>query len=333
MLKVIRKQRKSPVLTPSSIPCLRHLPTINVTRGCSLGCGYCYIRGYPDYPGEDKVVLFENIAELVRAELGRKRRKPARVYFSPSSDAFQDIPEIQEVTYQTMAVLLESGVEIAFLTKGFLSEPFLSLFRSHRRRIFAQIGVTSLDRDLWRIFEPRTAPPDARLEMASKLLDLGCSVTARLDPLIPDVSDSPSSLIPLLRSLRDVGIGYAPASYLFLRSPTADSVIRLLERLEVPGLRPREWRTQRFADGCGGGRSIDANDRKRRFTRLANLGLRYDVTISPCRCKNPTLATTTCQIAGPPRQPGPLLHSEDLFTSLNAGDRPPTLENDGSSRP
>ncbi len=316
MLEVVRTRRKSPVLTPSSIPCLRNLPTINITRGCALGCSYCYIRSYPDYPGADRVVLFENAAELVREELGRKRHKPTRVYFSPSSDAFQNIPEVQEVTYQTMAVLLESGVEVAFLTKGFVSERFLRLFGDHPERVYAQIGVTSLDRRLWRLFEARSAPPNLRLETASRLVDLGCSVTARLDPLIPDVTDTPSNLNPLLGCLREAGIRYAPASYLFLRSSAMQDVLDQLESLRVPGLRPREWCNQRFADGCGGGRSIDTEDRKRRFAHLSELGLEYGITIAPCRCKNPTLATSTCQIAGPVQVQRHEPRGNDLFASL-----------------
>ena len=68
-LEVVRRHRKSPILTPSSLPCLRWLPTVNVTKGCGLGCTYCYVRAYPGYPGANRVVLFDNTADLVREEL------------------------------------------------------------------------------------------------------------------------------------------------------------------------------------------------------------------------------------------------------------------------
>lgn len=162
MVEVIRRKRRSPILTPSSIPCLKSLPTINITQGCALGCAYCYIQGYAQYPGPDRVILFENTAELVKDELSRKRRPPARVYFSPSSDAFQYLPEVQEVAAATMTVLLNAGVEVSFLTKGFISERFLRLFASAPQLVFAQIGITTLDAGLWKRVEPRTAPPQAR---------------------------------------------------------------------------------------------------------------------------------------------------------------------------
>ena len=94
MVKVVRKHRKPPILTPSSIPCLKNLPTINITQGCALGCTYCYIRSYRSYPGLESVVLFENTAEVLGEELTKKRHRPTRVYFSPSSDAFQYLPNM-----------------------------------------------------------------------------------------------------------------------------------------------------------------------------------------------------------------------------------------------
>ena len=146
MVEVIRRKRRSPILTPSSIPCLKSLPTINITQGCALGCAYCYIQGYAQYPGPDRVILFENTAELVKDELSRKRRPPARVYFSPSSDAFQYLPEVQEVAAATMTVLLNAGVEVSFLTKGFISERFLRLFASAPQLVFSCAGSSWVGR-------------------------------------------------------------------------------------------------------------------------------------------------------------------------------------------
>jgi DNA repair photolyase len=137
MVVVERRTRRGPVLTASSLPCLGKIPTINVTEGCSHGCKYCYIQGYSNYPGPDRVILFENTPGLVRAELSRKRQQPRRVYFSPSSDAFQPLPEVRQVTHETMAYLLAAGVEIAFLTKGIVGEPFLALFAKSPSLVFA----------------------------------------------------------------------------------------------------------------------------------------------------------------------------------------------------
>jgi len=82
------------VLTPSSLACLAHVPTVNFTAGCAHECPYCYARGYLTHPGEGKIRFYTNTLAKLREELRRKRKKPTTVYFSPSSDLFQPVPEV-----------------------------------------------------------------------------------------------------------------------------------------------------------------------------------------------------------------------------------------------
>ena len=296
MVEIVRRARKSPVLTPSRIPCLRHLPTINVTEGCTLGCRYCYIQDYAGFAGPHRVTLFENTAELVERELSRKRQRPRRVYFSPSSDAFQDRAEIRDVTYRTMAVLLAAGVEVAFLTKGFVTERFLRLFAKTPRLVFAQLGVTTLDRNLWRTFEPRTAAPADRIATIRARQQSGIHTTARLDPLIPDLTDEEGNLTPLLGAIREAGVRRMSASYLFLRPGFAVAMRALLRRA---GVECAGWRWNRFSDGCGGGTTLAAAERAGRLRRVRDWGRRAGIGVVVCRCKNPELGGPGCEIAGP----------------------------------
>jgi len=325
MVDVVTCQRKSPILTPSSIPCLRRLPTINVTAGCALGCTYCYIQGYSCYPGPDRVLLYENTPDLVEHELRHRRRKPRRVYFSPSSDAFQYLPQVQAVTLRTMTVLLDAGVQVAFLTKGFVTQPFLRLFATAPRNVFGQVGITTLDGNLWRRFEPRTASPQMRLDCIRSLVGLGVSVTARLDPLIPDVTDTRENLSPLLESLAAARVREVAASYLFLRPAIASRLSAQLECLRDIPVSPANWSPQAFADGRTGGQMIDLAERERRFTSIQQFARGLDIQVNVCRCKNPEFAGTGCGIAGPDDLPSRadiplLLFAEvrrDMFTDSN----------------
>ncbi len=299
MVEVIARERKPPILTPSSLPCLRNVATINVTAGCALGCKYCNIQGYSHYRGASRIVLYVNTPEVVAQELRHKRRKPQRVYFSPSSDAFQYLPQVQDVSPRTMCVLLQSGVEIAFLTKGFITRPFLDLFAGHVERVFAQIGITTLDLGLWRRFEPRTAPPPMRVAAIETLIRLGVQTTVRLDPPIPGLTDSDDNLQPLLQSLSQAGIRDAAASFLFLR-PQIVNRIQALNATYVPALADQaSWPYQEFADGSGGGRMRPASERAERLARLLALGNSVGIRNRPCRCKNPELSTEPCGITGP----------------------------------
>jgi hypothetical protein len=118
MVTVTRGKRRSPVLTPSGLACLSVLPTINLTAGCLHDCVYCYIRGYRNYPGESRIVLYEDTLERLRHELRPGQAKPRAVYFSPSSDLFQSAPEVLELSHAVLEFLFGRGIGVAFLTKG-----------------------------------------------------------------------------------------------------------------------------------------------------------------------------------------------------------------------
>ncbi len=295
MVEIVTRNRSSPVLTPSRLPCLRQIPTVNVTEGCSLGCTYCYIQGYPRYPGRDRVVLFANTPELVEDELGRRRQGPTRVYFSPSSDAFQPHSAVQQVAYETMSVLLDAGVEVAFLTKGFVTERFLRLFARRPEQVFAQVGMTTLDQDVCSRFEPVAAPPHERLRTINALIAGGVHTTVRLDPLIPDLTDTEANLRPVLESLRTSGVHAAAVSYLFLRNNVAPVGLA-----RTGNANPQCWPYQRFLDGCGGGRMLALDERRRRIERIRGWADQVGIQLTSCRCKNPELGGPGCAIAGPP---------------------------------
>jgi DNA repair photolyase len=297
---VTRRERKCPILTPSSLPCLRGMPTINITEGCIHGCVYCYTQGYSGYPGAGRIVLFDNIPELIRMELPRKRNCPRRVYFSPSSDAFQPLSEVQDVTFETMSLLLNKNIEVAFLTKGILEDRFFTLFAQSSARVFVQIGITTLSRRIWRILEPGTASPVRRLETIARLREIGVVTRARLDPLIPDITDTSENLVPLLEYLSSQGIQNIAVSYIFLRPAIKNCFVKALHIVSGLPYSISAWPWHQHADGVGGGYMIDLEERKQRLERLVSLAARYDIQVHICSCKNPDVpAGGNCQIAGP----------------------------------
>jgi len=300
MVEVVRRRRRSAVLTPSRIPCLGKICTINITQGCAIGCGYCYIQGYSAYPGPNRVILYDNTAEMLASELQRRRRKPHRVYFSPSSDAFQNMPEVQGLSYRTMSLLLNAGVEVSFLTKGTVTPRFFELFKKAPTAVFAQVGITTLDLALSTALEPGAALPTDRLGTMRRLTDIGVQTTARLDPLIPDVTDVRSSIEPLLASICEAGIRFAAASYLFVRPRLARAIHELLSSVSGALVSAKRWPWQEFLGGHGGGQMLDAGERARRFGSLSAWGEQAGVSVAPCRCKNPEFDGQGCEIAGRP---------------------------------
>jgi DNA repair photolyase len=301
MTEVIRVERKSAVLTPSSLVCLARAATVNLTAGCAHECRYCYARGYQTYPGDGRVRFYTNTLAKLREELRRKRKRPAAVYFSPSSDPFQPIPEVLEMAYEVFRFLLESGIGVAFVTKGRIPEPHRKLLAAHAPLVQGRVGLITLDPAVAAAFEPHAATPAVRLAQAAELIGAGVPVEARLDPIVPGVTDGADCLEPLCAALAGAGVRRIAASALFLRPAVVGSLRRHVEdKLMLNRM------LDRFA---GGGplaihaghsrvRAVPSRARLEIMDRLRSIARRHGMEVLVCACKNPDIAGGSCHISG-----------------------------------
>jgi len=298
---VTKASRRSPVLTSSGLACLSTLPTINLTTGCLHDCLYCYIRGYRNYPGEGRVVLYEDTLDRLRQELLLAASKPHAVYFSPSSDLFQPAPEVLELTHSVLEFLLSKGVGVAFLTKGVIPDCTLQLLIEHRELVRAQIGLITLEEGISRIFEPHAAGPERRLLQLETLIAGGIQAEARLDPILPGVTDSPELLDQQVARLAGVGVKRIAAGVLFLRpgilywlkSRVSD---RRMLALLLHGYQEGKQAVMRGAQYPILNLSTEA--RRQIFERLEHAAAAHGIEIRICACKNADLARGSCNIAG-----------------------------------
>ena len=289
-MQLLLQERKSSVLSPSTLKCLNDTPTLNPTAGCVHLCSYCYARGYSNYPGDGTVVLYTNLAEKLEHELNRKRKAPEFVYFSPSCDAFQPVKQVLDTTYSLMAILLERGIGISFLTKGHIPDRFITLFKSHSKIVQAHIGITTLNRQLQKLIEPHAATPGARLKNISALIDIGILPEIKIDPLIPGLTDSINNLDLLLKISGRSGIKSAGLNYLFLRP-----IINKNIRESLGHTKALKKISEAFCDnvdlkllaGKSRVRALNLNFRQKRYKFISSLAKRYDIKTYVCGCKNP----------------------------------------------
>ena len=86
------------------------------------------------------------------------------------------------------------------------------------------LSVTSLDEKLQRVLEPRTSPPQARLDAIRQLRDAGIPVGVMVAPIIPGLTDH--DMPKILAACADSGAQWA--GYTIMRLPFA--VAPLFER-------------------------------------------------------------------------------------------------------
>ena len=89
--------------------------------------------------------------------------------------------------------------------------------------------MVSLDPRYQQRFEPGAATPDERLANIERLVSAGIVPEARIDPVIPFVTDAKGSFDDLFRELAARGVQRAMISYLHLRPAVEAQVKRELD--------------------------------------------------------------------------------------------------------
>jgi len=198
--------------------------SINAYRGCEHGCIYCYARPSHAYLGlspgldfESRLFVKSDAAVLLRKELAKKTHRPSPIALGANTDPYQPIERERRITRQILEVLSECRHPVSITTKSSLIERDLDILSEMARQRLAQvqISITTLDKGLARIMEPRAASPLRRLQTIRLLADAGVPVTVLAAPVIPILTDA--ELEGILAQAAEHGA--IRADYIMLRLP------------------------------------------------------------------------------------------------------------------
>jgi DNA repair photolyase len=213
--------------------------SINPYRGCEHGCIYCYARPSHAYLGLSPGLDFESrlfykprAATLLAEELRKKGYSCRPIALGSNTDPYQPAERKLGITRAILEVLRDFRHPVTIVTKSALIQRDLDILgeMARDRLAMAAISVTTLDRRLARVMEPRAATPERRLETIAALAAAGVPVAVMSAPMIPALNDS--EMEQILEQARAAGA--TSAAYTLLRLP-----------LELKGLF-KEWLEAHF---------------------------------------------------------------------------------------
>lgn len=273
--------------------------SINPYRGCEHGCIYCFARPSHAYLGfspgldfETEIMVKRNAAALLRRELAAKSYKVRAMAMGTNTDPYQPVERDQRITRSVLEVLCETRHPLTIVTKNHLITRDIDILSDMAKDglVKCYLSVTTLDRHLARVMEPRASTPGKRLEAIGMLNAAGIPCGVMTAPLIPAINDMEVERI--LEAAYEAGA--REAGWVLLRLP-----------LELKELW-REWLQEHYPDRAGkvmkliqetrGGRDYTANfgERQRgdgpyadliaqRF-RMAVKRFGYNEKRNPVRC-------------------------------------------------
>jgi DNA repair photolyase len=213
----------------NEVPAASRMPfrfTVNVYRGCSHACVYCFARPTHEYldmnSGDDfdrRIVVKVNAVERLRAELRSPRWRGDHIAMGTNTDPYQRCEGKYRLTRGVIEVLAEAANPFSILTKSTLVLRDLDLLADAARRteVRANLSIGTLDEGVWRATEPGTPHPRRRVEAVARLNQAGVPCGVLIAPVLPGLSDRPEQLAEVARACAEAGAVSVSTVLLHLR--------------------------------------------------------------------------------------------------------------------
>ncbi len=159
------------------------------------------------------------MAWLLAQEL-KKLKPETKIALGTSTDPFQPLERKQLITRSLLDVFAHtSGFGLGIVTKSTMILRDVELLKeiARRHKLTVHVTVTTIDRELARILEPRAPRPDLRMRTVARLRRAGLRTGVMCSPLMPGITDSPSSIRAVAKAAAAADASFFFAGALFLK--------------------------------------------------------------------------------------------------------------------
>lgn len=280
----VTDEKPRSVITKNVSPDVPFETSINPYRGCEHGCVYCFARPTHAYMGlsagldfEQKLFAKADAADLLETEIAKPGYIPKPIALGTNTDPYQPIEQERRITRSLLEVLLKHRHPFTIVTKSRLVVRDLDILApaAELGLVKVMLSLTSLDRNLSRVMEPRAATPQRRLDALNLLNAAGVHTGILYAPVIPALNDHEMEAVLAAAA----HAGATEANYILLRLPLEikdlfaewleahfpDRKNRVLSRLSA--MRYGKLNDPRFGHRMKGV-GIEADLMRQRFDRL-----------------------------------------------------------------
>ncbi len=178
-------------------PDLQGMFSMNPYQGCEHGCIYCYARNTHEYWGfsagldfESKIIVKENAPQLLEKFLMHPQWHATPIMLSGNTDCYQPLERKLEITRKLLMIFSKYRHPVGIISKNSLVTRDIDILSDLAKDKLVQvhISITTLNEDLRRAMEPRTASGKKRLLTVEALAKAGIPVGIMNAPIIPGLN-------------------------------------------------------------------------------------------------------------------------------------------------
>lgn len=178
-------------------PDLGMMYSTNPYQGCEHGCIYCYARNTHEYYGfsagldfESKIIVKKDAPRLIEKFILNPNWDPVPISVSGNTDCYQPLEKKYELTRGILKVFAQYRHPVGMISKNSLVLRDLDILKdlAQDNLVHVYISITTLNEDLRRAMEPRTASAIKRLKTVEELAKAGIPVGVMNAPVIPGLN-------------------------------------------------------------------------------------------------------------------------------------------------
>jgi len=178
-------------------PDLGMMYSTNPYQGCEHGCIYCYARNTHEYWGfnagldfESKIIVKKKAPQLLEKFILHPSWQPVPITISGNTDCYQPLERKMQITRGMLEVMARYRHPVGMITKNSLVLRDIDILSDLAKDnlVHIYISITTLDEDLRRAMEPRTASGIRRLKTVEALAKAGIPVGIMNAPIIPGLN-------------------------------------------------------------------------------------------------------------------------------------------------
>lgn len=247
---------------------------LNIYRGCTNGCKYCYaIYSHQHLKGEffKDVYIKENILEVLDKELRSPKWKQEIVNIGGITDSYQNTESKEQLMPEILKLMIKYRTPIIISTKSHLILRDYKLLNKLSKLTYVNIAasITTLDENLAKKIEPGSSSPMDRLKILKEFRKTNASIGLHVMPIIPLITDG-ENLENLYKMAKEIEVDYVLPGTLYLKGLTKPYFLNSINKkfpLTFPHLKYL-YRKGRLED-----------DHKRRiYKKISSLEKKYSIS-------------------------------------------------------
>ena len=247
---------------------------LNIYRGCTHNCRYCYALYSHKYLESNNffgdIFVKTNIVEALEKKLSSPRWKGGTINMGGVTDSYQPIEKQRKTMTQILRLMIKHKVPMSISTKSdlILRDFDLICELSKVASVYVALTITTTDDKLQRILEPGASSSTKRLGVIKAFSNTDVVTGLHMMPILPFITDNHENLESIFSNARAVNADSVICGLLNLRGETRKNYLDFI-RIKFPQL------VLPYKNLYKTGR-IDRQYRKELYKGINALKLKYD---------------------------------------------------------